>query len=105
MLETFTAQTFSSNIGDTFQLLLDGMEPIEMKLISVEEINPPAAASGKAEPLGRKPFSLLFRHAQRHQYLPQRIYHLEHQQFGAMDIFLVPLGPDAEGMRYEAVFT
>jgi hypothetical protein len=105
MLETFTAQTFSSNVGDTFQLLLDGMEPVEMQLVSVDELNTPAAGRGEAEPLGRKPFSLLFRHSQKHQYLPQRIYHLEHEQLGAMEIFLVPLGPDAEGMRYEAIFS
>ncbi|MFN7117495.1 MAG: DUF6916 family protein [Saprospiraceae bacterium] len=28
-----------------------------------------------------------------------------HPNIGELYIFLVPLGPDAEGMRYEAVFT
>ena len=32
------------------------------------------------------------------------IYHLEHKELGAMDRFLVPVGPEAHEMRYEAVF-
>jgi hypothetical protein len=36
--------------------------------------------------------------------LPQAIYQLEHDRMGTMDIFLVPIGPDGQGMGYEAVF-
>ncbi|MHC5109346.1 MAG: DUF6916 family protein [Planctomycetota bacterium] len=36
--------------------------------------------------------------------LPQQIYRIEHEILGQMDSFIVPLGPDAKGMRYEAVF-
>jgi len=38
------------------------------------------------------------------QLLPQRIYHLEHETLGALDLFLVPIGRDQEGFQYEAVF-
>lgn len=38
------------------------------------------------------------------QYLPQRIYPVEHPTLGPMDIFLVPLGPQAGQMRYQAIF-
>jgi hypothetical protein len=37
--------------------------------------------------------------------LEQRIYTIRHPALGAIELFLVSLGPDAEGMRYEAVFT
>lgn len=37
--------------------------------------------------------------------LQQATYRLEHAEMGAMDIFLVPVGPQAGGMGYEAVFT
>jgi hypothetical protein len=30
---------------------------------------------------------------------------VRHAQLGAMEIFLVPIGPDEGGMRYEAIFT
>ncbi len=36
--------------------------------------------------------------------LPQGIYRLHHPARGALDLFMVPLGPDACGMRYELVF-
>ena len=36
--------------------------------------------------------------------LPQGIYRGDLGPHGAVDIFIVPIGPDAEGMRYEAVF-
>ena len=37
--------------------------------------------------------------------VPQRIYGVEHARIGRLDLFLVPLGPDDAGQRYEAVFT
>jgi hypothetical protein len=51
----------------------------------------------------RTQFSLVFRGGPDPP-LQQRIYCLEHEQLGALDLFLVPLGPDAAGQRYEAVF-
>jgi hypothetical protein len=52
----------------------------------------------------RRAFSIILR-ASKEIVLPQRIYRVEHAALGALDLFLVPLGPDQEGMRYEAVFT
>ena len=51
----------------------------------------------------RRQFSLLFR-GPVDPFLSQGTYRLDHAELGALDIFLVPIGPDAEGMRYEAVF-
>ena len=36
--------------------------------------------------------------------LPQRTYRMEHAEIGTFEIFLVPIGPDEKGLRYEAVF-
>jgi hypothetical protein len=30
---------------------------------------------------------------------------MEHAAIGTFELFLVPIGPDREGMRYEAIFT
>ncbi len=38
-------------------------------------------------------------------HLEQAIYALEHAEMGMLELFLVPLGPHEDGMRYEAVFT
>ena len=37
--------------------------------------------------------------------MPQLIYSLEHATLGTLEVFLVPVGPDAVGMRYDAVFS
>jgi hypothetical protein len=37
-------------------------------------------------------------------YLQQHIYRLEHEQLGALALFLVPLGPEQGRMRYGAIF-
>jgi Domain of unknown function (DUF6916) len=51
----------------------------------------------------RAPFSLTFR-GPAQPVLPQRIYRLDHAALGGLDIFLVPIGADPEGVTYEAVF-
>jgi hypothetical protein len=52
------------------------------------------------EPGGRVPFSLEFQGGPNPP-LPQRIYRVEHDELGSLEIFLVPIAAD----RYEAVFT
>jgi len=49
-------------------------------------------------------FSLLF-HAPDGRLEPQQTFRARHAELGEFDLFLVPLGPDGRGMRYEAVFT
>ena len=49
-------------------------------------------------------FSLLFA-APAGAWLPQAIYRIAHPTRGAMELFLVPIGPIAEGNGYQAVFT
>jgi len=63
----------------------------------------------EARPLGarpesiREPFSLTFVLG-RPLRLPQGIYQMRHPQLGEMEIFLVPIGVDANSSTFEAVF-
>ena len=98
MLETFTTTTFAGHLGETFRIHPDGRAPFDAALVAVT----PLGAGGVAG--GRRAFSLVFR-GPRDAPVPQRIYRVEHDRLGAFDLFLVPIGPDGEGMRYEAVFT
>jgi hypothetical protein len=101
MLETFSANTFSPFINSTFRVVLDGSPPIDLILVSATEVNEDyRKGRGLAE---RTPFSIIFRGPMR-PILPQAIYHMEHEGLGPLDIFIVPIGPDLEGMQYEAVF-
>jgi hypothetical protein len=63
----------------------------------------------KADPAGNSgrpggAFSLLFV-GPRHNALPQAIYPVQHPALGTMEIFLVPIGPLADGNGYQAIFT
>jgi hypothetical protein len=48
-------------------------------------------------------FSLVF-HGPLDALLPQRIYRLENERMGVVELFIVPIGQNADGYAYEAVF-
>jgi hypothetical protein len=95
-LNSFTVQTFQPLIGQTFRILPAGSEPIEAELIAAE-----ARVTGRER--HRDQFSIIFR-GPLQPVLPQRIYAFQHETLGAFDLFIVPIGPDEAGMRYEAIF-
>ena len=53
--------------------------------------------------LREHPFSLMLR-GPRTPVLPQAIYPLRHPRLGLIELFLVPVGQDAQATRYQAVF-
>ncbi len=95
MLENFTVETFSEHLGSTFRVHHEAPNPLEAELIS-------AMVLGE-EPKTGRPFSVVFR-GNGDVVLPQRIYRIEHAEIGSFELFLVPIGPDEKGLRYEAVF-
>jgi uncharacterized protein DUF6916 len=95
-LEHLTAADFSPLLHERFHVQPDDQAPFEVELIDVSETGTPGS--------GRAQFSLTFRGGPARP-LPQRIYDLEQEQLGRLGLFLVPVGPDAVGQRYEAVFT
>lgn len=102
MLEQLSAANFAPHLDTIFQVVFsDGR--VDLRLAEVAEL-PRATADADNGP-ARGPFSLLFVHEQATFYLPQRIYSLSHPALGTLDLFIVPLGPDARGMRYQAIFT
>jgi hypothetical protein len=102
MLETFTHATFAPLLGQTFHCRVSPAAGVDMHLIAAHLLTPDTTSQEQAQ--RRLPFSLLFR-GPRGIVLPQRIYTLSHTTLGTFGLFLVPIGPDAEGMRYEAIFT
>jgi hypothetical protein len=101
-LESLEAATFDPHRETVFRLETGG-EPLPLELVEVQRARY-AADPAAVGPNGRRePFSLVFR-GPRSPYARQGIYRLEHAGLGSLELFLVPLGPDAAGMRYEAVF-
>jgi hypothetical protein len=95
-LETLTAGDFQALVSEPFRFASEATTPFDVELIDVSE----TGSAGSA----RSQFSLVFRGGPTPP-LPQGIHGLEHDALGRLDLFLVPIGPDAEGQRYEAVFT
>jgi hypothetical protein len=97
VIEDFTVETFAGRVGERFLLHLDADEALDLELVEATELTP-ATAAGR-----RRPFSLVFR-GPPEPLLPQRIYGFEHDELGAFEIFIVPIGRDASWTRYEATF-
>ena len=102
MLDKLTSKDFTRYIHQSFFIHLDQAEKIEVELIQVTEL--PASSKDPSKHPRRNPFSIVFR-GPKDRVLPQKIYQIEHKDTGTLDLFIVPIGPDEEGMRYEAVFT
>ena len=91
-LEKLTTADFAQLLHQRFRVDPGDQAPFEVELVELIEI--------PREPGGRAPFSLVFQGGPSPP-LPQRIYAVEHDRVGALEIFLVPIAAD----RYEAVFT
>ncbi len=98
MLESLTIDTFSGRVGEQFRIVVDEQHELRTELIEVHRWGTDADQRRQ-----RVPFTLVFR-GPGPVVLPQRIYPVEHDELGTMEIFLVPIGPDGESMKYEAVF-
>jgi hypothetical protein len=93
-LASLTAEDFRALLGTRFVM---PSVPFEAELIEVSD-------RGATSVTGlRAPFSIVFR-GPLQPVLSQGIRHIEHNGLGELDLFLVPIGPDETGMRYEAVF-
>lgn len=97
MLETLTKDRWSEHLGGSFDVMDGGRGTMAMVLAEVTGLG----TGGRGR---RDPYSLVFRGPSA-PVLPQRIYRLRHDRMGDLELFLVPIGPDSEGMRYEAIFT
>lgn len=76
MLENLTRDQFAAQLGSTFQIRLPGIEPLDLVLTQVSELQ----IAPKQES-----FSLLFR-GPTNKLLPQSIYPLEHAQMGTLEL-------------------
>ena len=96
-----TFDLFAGRVGEPFEVGADGVPAVTMELADAVEGTEP----GGPGPDGgqRRQFSLVFR-GPAGPVLPQATYRLDHAELGELELFLVPIGPDAGGMRYEAAF-
>lgn len=98
MAADLTEKEFSKHVNTKFQLELDEQTPFELELVEVK-----GYVAAPTDQAGLERFSAYFVGPAEH-YLPQKVYSLQHDKMGELDIFLVPIGQDERGFLYEAVF-
>jgi len=86
---------FQSRLGQEFCLGLGAGAELRLELTAVRDL-------GRRSDLST--YALEFRSPGERRHAPQGTYRLTHAELGTLEVFLVPIGPDTEGMRYEAVF-
>ncbi len=97
MLDQLTIESFQPLVGTSFWLNHNGHR-VELRLERAAKVMESEAAR-----LKRTAFSLYFLAP---VLVPQGIHHVTHDALTEpLDIFLVPIGKDANGYSIEAVFT
>lgn len=94
MIDDLTKEMFAENLNTKFRIPVEAADPVEIELIELKV--------GVETPTHQQ-FTLLFLGPQ-NIFLPQQIYHVEHDKFGDFELFLVPVAQKPEGFQYEAVF-
>ena len=92
-LARLTVDHFVPHIGQPFEVTAQGLT-VALSLQSAEPLRLVA-------PFGRQGFALVYAGESS---LPQGIYTVAHPTLGGLDLFLVPIGPGAQGLQYEAIF-
>ncbi len=96
MKQDLALSDFSNLLGHAFEVATTAGET---NLVLIE-----AAPRRGGPPGGREPFALLFRGPAERR-LNQGTYDFQHPKEGTLAIFIVPVGIDAEGRLYEAIFS
>jgi hypothetical protein len=89
-----TKNDFVEQIHTKFYVHIQDRPPLELELYQVEE--------GRSTPT-QEQFSLFF-YGPADFSLGQGTFELKHEKMGTFSLFLVPIGPDQQGLRYQAVF-
>ena len=87
-------ENFAAELNSTFAVQEDEKKQFEITLVEVKNI-----VSNKMQEC----FALLFR-APADAPDAQQIFQLEHHALGKLELFLVPVKKNEEGLFYEAVF-
>jgi hypothetical protein len=97
MSASLNEEEFSKHVNTLFSINLDDESSVDLELVEVKGY---VLRPGDAK--GMERFSVFFKGPK--PLLPQSTYSLSHEEMGTIDIFLVPIGVDGDGFRYEAVF-
>lgn len=94
MTQDFTLEMFSQQLNTKFRMHYTPSESAEVELTKVTDLgSTPNHTQFSCIFLAPPPVPVF-----------QSIFKLEHEELGSFELFLVPIGKDAKGVQYEAVF-
>ena len=96
--DAFTVERFLPHVGEVFQVVGED-QAVPVLLSEISQLSSEGDRRRR-----RTPFSLVF-HAPAGTRLEQQIYRMEKPGMEPFECFLVPIGPDEHGMRFEAIYT
>ena len=94
MPEFYTKEQFAEHLNTKFIIPLQPSGAVELELLEV--------VSTLSTPR-QEQFSIYLR-GPANIFLPQMTYAMRHEALGEIDLFIVPIGREQDGFRYEAVF-
>ena len=95
MLEHLTLDSLSAQLNTKFRISVEPEKIVELELVEVQAHGDVAGQTERFSAMFRGPLDL---------FLPQSTYLMEHEQLGSVEIFIVPISKNGEGIYYEAVF-
>jgi hypothetical protein len=94
MSEQLKIDDFSKHLNTKFQIYRTDDEIFEAELVGVYELrNDDVLQTFAVEFLLSNEFGV-----------EQKIYKIEHPELGTMELFIVPVGKNESGIRFEAIF-
>lgn len=96
-LINITFEDFAPYLHQTLQIRFNPEVVLDAELIDLVRLD-------KFDELPRDPFSFILQTNQKQDYFPQATVIILHPVKGEIPVFLVPLGPDNIGMKYQAIF-
>ena len=97
-LDQITIEDFKELLNQKIPIQFTPSITLDAELIEVNLVK-------NYSPLERSPFSFVLRTSQKTDYYPQGSYIIKHPTLGDMYLFLVPIGLDSEGTKYQAIFS
>lgn len=97
MAEIVNLARFAPLIGQLFRLEMAGNATEEVELIEAKAL--PARGGAPRQ----DPFSLVFR-ARADSSPSQGMARVAHEALGSVELFLVPIGKDEQGLYFQAIF-
>lgn len=97
-LSKIRAEDFEGFLNQTMVIHFSPGHAMDAELVEVEKLVLYSS-------LERESFSIIYRTNGEKRAYQQGIYGITHPIMGQLDLFLVPIGPDQEGMLYQVIFS